>query len=191
MIPGSEGNFEIGYTVLEDGVGPYMQTNYFTGEPDDESYGFGSKNNPCLIKFNDVARNCSKPMGIEGSLPAVEKGKSYEYSCEVALDDVKNVSNCRVVAMVINKNSGCIENATVVNHPSNTGNSVNTIVSDKNGSFVRVVKGGILIDGDNSNVNIYSASGMKVAKTNGFRINLPAGIYVVTRGSESAKVIVK
>lgn len=191
LFNGEEGEYEIGYTVLEDNVGPYMQTNYFSGEEDEDSYGFGSKGNPCLIKFNDVARNCSQPMGIEGSLPAVEKGKSYDYSCDVALDGVKNVSNCRVVAMVINKNSGVIENATVVNHPSNEDSGVNAIAADKKGSFVRVVKGGILIDGDNSNVNIYSISGMKVAKANGFRVNLPAGIYFVTRGSESAKVIVK
>lgn len=191
IFNGEEGEYEIGYTVLEDNVGPYLQTNYFSGEPDDESYGFGSKNDPCLLKFNDVARNCSQPTGIEGSLPAVEKGKSYDYSCDVVLDGVKNVSNCRVVAMVINKKSGFIENATVVNHPSNGGSGVNAIATDKNGSFVRVVKGGILIDGDNSNVNIYSASGMKVARANGFRVNLPSGIYFVTRGSESAKVIVK
>ncbi|MDE7346971.1 MAG: Omp28-related outer membrane protein [Muribaculaceae bacterium] len=191
LLSGEEGEYEIGYTVLEDGVGPYLQTNYLSGMPDDKSYGFGSKSNPFLTKFNDVARNCSKPMGIEGSLPAVEKGNSYDYSCDVALDDVKNVKNCRVVAMVINKKSGFIENATVVESPTYDFNGVDEISATKSASFARGVKGAILIDGDNSNVNIYSASGMKVAKANGFRVNLPAGIYVVTRGSESTKVIVK
>lgn len=191
LLSGEEGEYEIGYTVIEDNVGPYRQTNYLSGKPDDESYGFGSKPDPFLTKFNDVARNCSQPMGIEGSLPSVEKGGNYDYACDIKLDDVRDVNNCRVVAMIINKKSGFIENAAVVEYPSNDVNSVDKILSTKVGSFVRGVKGGIIIDGDNSNVNIYSASGMKVAKANGFRVNLPAGIYIVTRGSESAKVVVK
>lgn len=191
LFDGEEGDYEIGYTVVEDGLGPYKQNNYFSGDDDEKSYGFGSKSDPCYLKFNDVARNCSKPFGIEGSLPAIEKSKSYDFDCDVVLSGIKKSNNCRLVAMVINKITGMIENACEVKFPNYDFVGVKQIASEKAPSFVRVVKGGILIDGDSSKVNIYSTSGAKVAKANGFRVNLPAGIYIVTRGGESAKVIVK
>lgn len=190
LFDGAEGEYEIAYTVLEDNVGPYRQKNYFSGEEEGTGYGFETKPETCYLMYNDVARKCSQPLGIAGSLPAVEKGKTYDYECNITLTGVKKTENCRVVAMIVNKKSGWIENACMMYHPSNTA-AVNEIASDKSSDFVRVAKGGILIDGDYSNVNIYNVAGAKVAKANGYSVSLPAGIYIVTRGSESAKVIVK
>lgn len=191
LLSGEEGEYAVAYTVLEDGVGPYPQTNYMSGSPYD-AYGFEDLPDPCPLVFDDVARNCSKPYGIEGSLPAVAKGETYSYTCDIELTDVTKPNHCRVVAMVINQVSGRIENACVVESPTyNYVSAVEKVSTDTTQDFARGVKGAILINGNSRNVNVYTLSGARVAAKAGYRVEVPAGIYIVTRDGKAAKVVVK
>ncbi|MDE6668681.1 MAG: Omp28-related outer membrane protein [Muribaculaceae bacterium] len=183
-------NYQIGYTVVENGVGPYPQQNYCSGAGYD-CYGFENMDPIVLLTFNDVARNCSKPMGIEGSLPAsVEQGQKYTYETEITLDDVTEPKNARVVAMVINKNNGAIENACSVNISELT--DVNKLSVSKEEVFVYGTKGALNFRVNASKANVYTIDGRCV--TNGVKGNslrLPAGVYIVTLNGKTCKVAVR
>lgn len=184
-------SYMIGYTVMEDGVGPYLQQNYTSGEPDDY-YGFEDMPEVVPLKFNDVARNCSSPMGIEGSLPsAVVKGEEYAYETEITLDGVKNPGMVRVVAMVINGTTGAIENAVCVNVPGYTG--VQEVATQANtGAFVYGTKGALCFRVNALGANVYTIDGRRVSKgVKGNSLNLPAGIYIVELNGKTSKVVVR
>lgn len=99
----------LSFVVVEDGVGPYMQTNY---------YGSGSglgiwdtAGSQVLTYFDDVARSIYTYRGIEGSLPKnVEKGGRYSLSCRMDISEVKS-SVFRVIALVTNAVSGEVVNS--------------------------------------------------------------------------------
>lgn len=184
-------NYAVGYTVIEDLVGPYLQTNYTSGM-DGDYYGFEKLGPKVNLTFNDVARNCSKPMGIEGSLPAViEKEKEYSFDDVITLGDEIAPSMVRVVAMVINLNNGAIENACVVKVPGYNG--VDKILSSsKESAFAYGVKGEIRFRVNAANAQVYGIDGRQVAAgVSGQGLKVPAGIYVVSLNGRSVKVAVR
>lgn len=99
----------IAFAVVEDGVGPYIQTNY---------YGLGSglglwdtAGGSVSMEFNDVARQLDSYEGIGGSLPGCLKNAlQYEYTHQM---DISRVSSqtFRVIAMILNCETGEIVNA--------------------------------------------------------------------------------
>lgn len=177
------------YVVTEDNVGPYFQQNYCAGQPYDY-YGYEKEPSIIMMTFNEVARNCSRPEPIEGSIPAeITKGEAYTYSTDVILDGVSDIENCKVVAMVVNKLSGLIENACEIDIMDNL-TSAPAIQSDKT-PFAYGAAGMIGFRGVDS-ASVYSIDGRKVADVNrGESVAVPAGIYMVTSGSESVKIAVK
>lgn len=184
-------NYAVGYTVIEDLVGPYAQTNYTSGR-DGDYYGFEKLGPKVMLQFNDVARNCSKPMGIEGSLPAaIEKDKEYAFDDVITLGDEIAPSMVRVVAMVINLNNGAIENACVVKVPGYNG--VDKILSSsKESAFAYGVKGEIRFRVNAANAQVYGIDGRQVAAgVSGQGLKVPAGIYVVSLNGRSVKVAVR
>lgn len=181
-------NYGIAYTVIEDNVGPYRQANYMSGYPDEESYGFGSKPNPVRLMYNDVARNCSHPLPLEGSIPAsFEAGKEIPFETEIDLFDVNDVKNYAVVAMVINGATGIIENACKVASPASVG--VAKTFTDSRLS----VKGGhgSLSVSSEYDARVYSIDGRLVATVREAVISLPAGAYVVSSNGRTVKVMVR
>ncbi len=183
-------NYQIGYTVVENGVGPYPQQNYCSGAPYN-CYGFEDMPEIVLLTFNDVARNCSKPMGIEGSVPSViEQGQKYTYSTEITLDGVTNPQNARVVAMVINKTNGAIENACTVNVPDLSG--VNNLSTSQESVFAYGTKGAINFRVNAANAVVYTVDGRCVSNgVKGTSLQLPTGIYLVTLNGKTCKVAVR
>lgn len=182
-------NYQIAYTVIENGVGPYLQHNYCSGE-DYDYYGFENKPEILPLVYNDVARNCSQPMGIENSLPSViESGKTYSYDTEITLSDVTDPKKVRVVAMVINKNNGAIENAVCVEVPGYTG--VNQIAAPSQ-AFAYGSKGAIKFRVNPAKAAVYTIDGRCVANgVNGNSLQLPAGVYVVALNGKACKVAVR
>lgn len=193
ILPDEAGNYAIAYTVIEDGVGPYTQENYLSGEDPGTAYGFENMPERVRLKFNDVARNCSHPTPIEHSLPTtIVANTNYEFSTEIELSDVKNLSNYRVVPMVLNKKSGYVENTCVVKSPTYDYSEVKSLQADKTQNLSIIGgKGVITISGNTDNVRIFSADGRYVGKATGFRTSLAPGFYIVNRGNESTKVIVR
>lgn len=192
-IADEAGSYAMAYTVVEDGVGPYRQTNYFSGEDPGTAYGFEDKGKYVNLIFDDVARNCSHPTPIEDSLPEVlTPGTTYHFSTEIVLSDVTNLNNYRVVPMILNKRFGYVENACVAKSPTYDYSAVKSLQADntKKASILGG-KGVITISGNTDNVRIYTSDGRYVGKASGFRTAVAPGFYIVTRGNESAKVIVR
>lgn len=182
-------NYGVGYTVIEDNVGPYPQTNYLSGTGQD-AYGFENMPDPVRLTFNEVARNCSSPLSVDGSeLTETQAGKDYEFSTEIDLDGyVGDLSNYRVIAYVINGINGAIENACEVS-PSTSG--VGGIQSSK---LTLIACGGkgcinVLSAGD---ISVLALDGRTVArKVNNGKVSMAPGVYIVTNGTRSAKVVVR
>lgn len=182
-------NYGVGYTVIEDNVGPYPQTNYLS-ETGQDAYGFENMPDPVRLTFNEVARNCSSPLSVDGSeLTETQAGKDYEFSTEIDLDGyVGDLSNYRVIAYVINGINGAIENACEVS-PSTSG--VGGIQSSKLTPIACGGKGciNVLSAGD---ISVLALDGRTVArKVNNGKVSMAPGVYIVTNGTRSAKVVVR
>ena len=191
FIEGEEDAFyAIGYTVIEDNVGPYNQENYLSGETGEETYGYGDLPRKVKTFYNDVARNCSKPAGEEESiLERTEANKEYEYSTEIELTDVKNLSRYRVVAYVVNLETAAIENSCIITPSWYSG--VNSITTEENEFKAISGKGFIRIITD-APASIFTPDGSAVATgLSTTTVNLPAGLYIVTAAGRSAKLIVR
>ncbi|MDE6010847.1 MAG: Omp28-related outer membrane protein [Muribaculaceae bacterium] len=185
-------NYAVGFTVMENGVGPYIQQNYCSGEAYDY-YGFEDKPAQIPMMYNDVARNCSKPMGVDGSLPsAIVKGEEYKWETEIELTDVKNPKKVHVVAMVVNKNNGAIENAVCLEAPGYDGVKQISDLSKSNDIFAYGSKGEIRFRVPAAAAGVYTVDGRCVTKNvKGNSLHLPAGVYVVTLDGKACKVVVR
>lgn len=185
-----EADYMVAYAVLEDEVGPYRQVNYCSGS-DEDYYGFENKAERIMLKFNDVARNCSQPMGIANSLPtSFEEGEQLPFDTEITLTDVKNYQKVRVVAMVVNGTNGAIENAVCVKSPEYVG--VKSVVASQDDIFAYGVKGALNFRVNGAKANVFSIDGRCVAAgVKSGSIQLPAGIYIVELNGKTCKVVVR
>lgn len=120
----------LSFVVVEDGVGPYAQQNYFRQQKV-QMNGWESKPSVVSTVFNDVARYYDCFPGIEGSLPAaIEANSVNKYSIDLPLSNVTG-NEYRVVAMLTNAVTGEIVNACQFAMTKDNGASVDGItVSD-------------------------------------------------------------
>lgn len=105
--------FRIAYVVVENGVGPYVQTSYYSGSNTDLG-GLENEGSYISLIFNDVARGIYSGFnGISGSVRLnIIGGEVYSYDYSMLLpDNIDNKANVEIVAMLINQNSGEIVNA--------------------------------------------------------------------------------
>ncbi len=171
----------LSFVVVEDGVGPYRQTNYYAGESSSMG-GWESKPSSVSTKFDDVPRAIKSYPGIEGSLPApIEKNSKYEYKTTLPLNLVKS-DKYRVVGMITNGLTGEIVNACEVTVDES---AINSIANDNESIDIRVVDGDIIVAGA-SEVAVYTLDGRKVGTH-----DLSNGVYIVIADGISKKVIVK
>lgn len=108
-----EGEFRIAYAVTENGVGPYMQRNAYSG--DVVMGGFEKEDSYVSMLHDHVARSISNVDGEPGSVPENPSAcTDYEYSYTLALpDNIQNKGNIEFIVMLINQTTGEIENADV------------------------------------------------------------------------------
>ena len=112
-------DFRLAYVVLEDRVGPYEQSNSYSGTPsftEDAEYmkEWGEKPAKILMEHNNVARGIYGGVnGKEGSLPTIIKeGEAYQYEYSFVLpDNIQNKGNIRIVVLLIENKTGEIINA--------------------------------------------------------------------------------
>ncbi len=162
-------NFILSYAITEDNVGPYNQTNYYSGT--NELPGWGNKGETVSTIYNDVARQLDKYSGITGSVPAnITSGETYSFSHTInAVSAIKNFENCNVVVYLTNIKTGVIENACWLTKGNNYS-GVNDIRQDN-------------VD-ENAPVEYYNLQGIRVAEPTN-------GLYIRRQGNTTSKVIIK
>ena len=105
-------DYGIAFVLTEDNVGPYYQNNYFCQEGMPDMGEWNSLPEVVETTFGAVARQIRLFNGINGSVPAdVKKGETYGAQATLQTNTVQNIENCHVIAMLINRTTGRIENA--------------------------------------------------------------------------------
>ncbi len=97
--------YRLAYGITEDNVGPYNQTNYYSGE-DEEVGGWESKPNPASTMYNDVARQLNSYNGILNSVPGtIVAGQEYthDYALKLATN-IKDKDKINLVVYLVNTN---------------------------------------------------------------------------------------
>lgn len=135
---GNNVDVRIAYAVTEDGVGPYMQANYYSGG---SLEGWGDKDSRVSTVFNDVARGIYDYNGVSGSVPGViNVGDTYNYEYTFTLpSNVANKDNVNIVAMLINGETGEIMNADKVKPQ---GDSAEELPKKMEFSYAKSPRGG-------------------------------------------------
>lgn len=185
-------NYTVYLVMTQDNVGPYKQTNYFSDYGEGvEMGGFELLDDPVELTYNDVAV-CFESIGdVEGSAP----GNNYTLSSTLSFADyktIKDVNNIAVIAMVVNKKSGLIENATKLEFNGEAG--IDAVTETAVQPSVMGVNGAINVTAAEGATSVYTMSGSMVAQSaaeGDITFNLPAGLYIVKSGNYVAKVAVK
>lgn len=129
----AESPYTLTYVVTEDDLKYATQANYYVTQttaaereqyrqsaPD--LYELTQKPNPWRPVYNDVMEYCAAPMGINGSLDGtIEKGtpKVHQYTITIpsytnGTSLVTNLDNCRLIALLLDKESLEVVNATQI-----------------------------------------------------------------------------
>lgn len=165
-----DNNFAIAFVLTEDGVGPHMQYNGFSGgnvSSNGMAEEFESKGPYVSLIFNDVARYLSSTTGHDGSVPSsVSRGESHDFSMDLPLYDCSNVNNVNVIALLIDRTTGEILNAGTNKAGKSSG--VDSVEAGK----------------EDAPVEYYTLSGIRVTKPG-------QGIYIMRRGTQVEKVIIR
>lgn len=169
------------FVVVEDGLGPFLQTNYFSGSSADMG-GWQDKGGKVPTVYNDVPRAIKNYPGLQNALPAkVEKDGEYEYKTTMSLGGA-NPECYRVVGMITNQKTGVIVNARQF---SVGGSGIEETVAENSNVDIRVINGEIVVTGA-TNVAVYTLDGRRVGTT-----GLGSGIYIVNADGVSKKLMIK
>lgn len=183
-----DADYAVGYVVVEDNVGPYVQSNSYAGSSYDYC-GFQDKPAEFEMTYNNVARNCSEPLPTESVFTgSISKGKKYNHDFDIDLFDVDDYDNYKVIALLIDNKSGEIMNASVAKR--NVTGIAN--IEEEDSAFTAIgSKNRITIIGD-AKVAVYSLDGQRIANdVCNATLNVEPGAYVVTDGCKSVKTLVK
>ena len=102
------------FTVTEDSITGYGQTNYYAGGENGEMYGWEKKSSPTDdVVFMDVARAILPSYeGVACRTEAMEAGQVYHFDYTVELpSNVNNKRQVNIIAQIIDKSTGYIANA--------------------------------------------------------------------------------
>lgn len=180
--------YKIGFTVIEDKLGPCAQVNALAGTP---GFGiFSSGGATVNVMYNDVVRNIVDPFGIDNSLPVdVEAGVKYDFAKTLSLSSVKNSANARIAAFIINAKTGAIENVVEAKVADAAGAGVEDLLGSD--VTVEVLPGAVYVSGAD-NTEVFSISGVRAGHIRGEgTLNLPAGLYIVKAGDRVQKIVVR
>lgn len=182
-------NYKVAFVVLEDSV-LGRQTNYYAGGGNGALDGWEKMGSTVTWQYAHVARNIYSVWGLEGLLPAeVEAGQECDFTYELSFKGVKAAKrkDAHVVMLVIDSASGTILNACKVGAADDWQSGLGSVAADKAAVKVYGAAGSIEIEGEYSNVQVFTISGQQVGRTTG----LAAGIYVVCVDGAAHKVSVK
>ncbi|MDE5870453.1 MAG: Omp28-related outer membrane protein, partial [Muribaculaceae bacterium] len=153
-------DIRVGYAVLEDNVGPYIQQNYYSGGSHGEMGGFENEPKMVSLIFNDVVRSYYGCEGLPGSIPTeIKKGEEYVHECRIPLTNVTNKDEVSVVAMLIDATTGEIINGAKQKHPTS---AVSAIQTEDRGRINIEGSTLTLLESD-MDAELFSVAGKKVA----------------------------
>lgn len=181
--------YRIAYYITEDGLGPYVQTNGYSGGDHGPMAGWEDEGGSVPVIYDDVAREYAGGTDGFDVFPAmIESGKDYTFSHTLSLENVKG-KTFFVTAMIIDTADGSILNANQVVAGEGSGL---VEVGDNDGIKVKGSEGSIRISGNYASAIVYDLQGAKVAVANGEPyIALAPGLYIVTIEGKGRKVLVK
>lgn len=173
-------NYRLAFVLVENGVKGYTQTNYFSGGSEVMG-GFENLPYKAAVDMNHVARQIYGFNGISGSVPSqIENDEPLTYETKLALPStVQNRDNVKVVALLLDSDTGYIENAAECKVVEPTG--INDLSTDRVVD-VAISGGQVVAQGFDGTIEVYTLSGVRVANS-----NLAHGVYVVklTDGRQS------
>ena len=170
--------YRIAYVVVEDQVGPYKQSNAYSGQPqmqapDDYLNVWVSKPESVEMKYDNIARGIFPHVnGAEGSIPnSIKKGEvcSYQYTLPLP-SNIKNKKNIHIIALLMDSSTGEIMNA------------YDTYVSDSPSTAIREN-----IITEQTSYDIYDIQGRMVRHQTANFDGLPKGLYII----DGKKVVIK
>lgn len=174
-------DYRLSFVLLEDGVKGYTQANNYAGGSV-EMGGFEKLGNPAAVDMDHVARMNYSYNGIEGSIPAdVEADKTLTYATTLDMPStIQNADNCDLVVLVLDANTGRIENAVKVElgkHTTAIYDAEQLLIPDFSFQGDR-----LNVDGFSGSVRIFTTGGVEVANS-----NLAPGMYIVkaTAGNQT------
>lgn len=174
-------DYRLSFVLLEDGVKGYTQANNYAGGSV-EMGGFEKLPNPATIDMDHVARMNYSYNGIEGSIPAdVEADQTTTYKTTLDVPStIQNPDNCDLVVLVLDANTGRIENAVKVElgkHTTDIYDAEQLLIPDFSFQGDR-----LNVDGFSGSVRIFTTGGVEVANS-----NLAPGMYIVkaTAGNQT------
>ena len=169
--------YRLAYVVTEDNVGPYMQNNAYSNptaedNPDDEMNWWVHQDSWVTMTFNEVAREIFDYNGVEGLLPrGVTEGETYKTKYTLTVpDNVKDLSNVRIVTLILDTRTGEILNADLCSLSDIPDTSISNITAD-----------------DNKRHDIFNSLGMKVGTDTTPAKGLRKGLYIMN----GRKVIIR
>lgn len=173
-------NYRVSFVLIENGIKGYSQVNAYAGGSSVMG-GFEKLSNPAYIDMDHVARMNYSYQGFEGSIPTdVEADQTVSYETTLAMPTVQNADNCELVALVIDANTGRIENGAIValgEHTTGIRDAEKAVVPDFSFSGDR-----LNVDGFAGTVRLFTADGVEVSNS-----NLASGMYIVkaTAGNQT------
>lgn len=174
-------DYRLSFVLLEDGVKGYTQANNYAGGSV-EMGGFEKLPNPATIDMDHVARMNYSYNGIEGSIPTdVEADETTRYTTTLDMPStIQNPDNCDLVVLVLDANTGRIENGVKVElgkHTTDIYDAEQLLIPDFSFQGDR-----LNVDGFSGSVRIFTADGVEVSNC-----NLAPGMYIVkaTAGNQT------
>lgn len=170
--------YRVAFVLTENQVGPYNQSNYYSGGSYGVLDGWEKKQSYVSWLFDDVARYISNFNGTASSFPkqTLTEGTPYTSTVDVDLTSLKNYYNANIVVnndnltaivMVVNQANGQILNAAKVS-AANFNVGVEDILSAEEGV-----------------TTYYDLQGMKVAAPENGKI------YIAVKNGKASKIILK
>lgn len=179
----NENKYGLAFVLVENGVGPYSQSNFYQGYkgsiPQWDIWSNGSDN--VSILFDHVARYIDSYYGIEGSLPAkVSKGQTYEFVRHVPLDRLDSEDNYGIVTLLINRTTGKVENAAYTHCDANLPD----LKLEQSALYDAVEC--TVADTEQAEPEYYDLRGVRVQAD-----RLTPGLYIERRGTATRKVRIR
>ena len=169
--------YRLAYVVTEDNVGPYMQANAYSNptakdNPYDLMNWWVHQDSRVTMTFNEVAREIFDYNGVEGLLPrGVVEGETYKTKYTLTVpDNVKDLSNVRIVTLILDTRTGEILNADLCSLSDIPDTSISNITTD-----------------DNKRHDIFNSLGMKFGTDTTPAKGLRKGLYIMN----GRKVIIR
>lgn len=160
-----DAGYAMAYVIVENNVGPYTQKNDYAGGASGDLPGWSDNTKWVETMYNEVARDIKFAYGIEGSIPSsIVSLKPCDYTTQLSLENVYDIKECEVVALLLDTTTGRIVNA-ARSEISMDGAGIDSVAEDATGIET-----------------IYNLQGQKVNKE-----NIGKGIYVIN----GKKVMIK